>query len=164
LRTLGHVLDESQSGQDVTEQVRDLEARLTNSRNTEKRLTEVLNNRTGRVSDVLEVEREIARVREEIERMDAQRLNFERQVEYSTVTVQVTEQRQATLDLGPTPVRTQLRNAFVEGLKNAYETLVSALVWVLGVGPFVVLWSALLWWPTRIVLRTARARPIQRTT
>jgi hypothetical protein len=161
LRTLGHVADESQSGQDVTEQVRDLEARLTNSRNTERRLTEVLKNRTGRVSDVLEVEREIARVREEIERMEAQRLSLERQVEYSTVTVQISEQRQATIDLGPTPVRTQLRNAFVEGLKNAYETLVAAVVWFLSVGPFVVLWTALLWWPARIVFRTVRGRTAQ---
>ena len=158
LRTLGHVVDESQSGQDVTEQVRDLEARLTNNRNTEKRLTEVLNNRTGRVSDVLEVEREIARVREEIERMEAERLNLERQVEYSSVTVQISEQRQATIDLGPTPVRTQLRNAFIEGVKNAYETLVATVVWLLSVGPFVVLWAALLWWPIRITFRMVRAR------
>jgi uncharacterized protein DUF4349 len=47
----------------------DIEARLANGRNTEKRLGEVLRNRTGKVSDVLEVEREIARVREEIERL-----------------------------------------------------------------------------------------------
>ena len=82
LRSLGHVADESQSGEDVTEQVRDIEARLKNSRNTEQRLADVLRNRTGRVADILEVEREIARVREEIERMDAQRLNLERRVEY----------------------------------------------------------------------------------
>ena len=68
LRTLGDVVNESQSGEDVTEQVRDIEARLKNSRNTEQRLTDVLRNRTGRVADILEVEREIARVREEIER------------------------------------------------------------------------------------------------
>jgi hypothetical protein len=158
LRTLGRVIDERQSGEDVTEQVRDIDARLKNSRHTEQRLAEVLRNRTGRVSDILEVEREIARVREEIERMDGQRLNLERQVEYSTVTVQVSEQRQASLDLGPTPVRTQLRNAFVEGLTNAYETLVSALVWFLSFAPFVALWTVLLWWPARIVLRTARRR------
>ena len=158
LRSLGHVADESQSGEDVTEQVRDIEARLKNSRNTEQRLADVLRNRTGRVADILEVEREIARVREEIERMDAQRLNLERQVEYSTVTVQVTERRQATLDLGPMPIRTQLRNAFVDGVKDAYETLVAALVWFLGVAPVAVLWAALLWWPARLVFRTVRAR------
>jgi anti-sigma factor RsiW len=158
LRSLGHVADESQSGEDVTEQVRDIEARSKNSRNTEQRLADVLRNRTGRVADILEVEREIARVREEIERMDAQRLNLERQVEYSTVAVQVTERRQATLDLGPMPIRTQLRNAFVDGVKEAYETLIAALVWVLGVAPVLLLWTALLWWPARIVFRTVRAR------
>ena len=159
LRSLGHVADESQSGEDVTEQVRDIEARLKNSRNTEQRLADVLRNRTGRVADILEVEREIARVREEIERMDAQRLNLERQVEYSTVTVQVTERRQATLDLGPMPIRTQLRNAFVDGVKEAYQTLIAALVWFLGVAPVLLLWTALLWWPARIVFRSSDPTP-----
>ena len=158
LRTLGDVVNESQSGEDVTEQVRDIEARLKNSRNTEQRLTDVLRNRTGRVVDILEVEREIARVREEIERMDAQRLNFERQVEYSTLTVHVTERRQATLDLGPMPIRAQLRNAFVDGLKGAYGTLVAVLVWSLSVAPVAMLWAALLWWPVRTVGRRVRAR------
>jgi hypothetical protein len=158
LRSLGHVADESQSGEDVTEQVRDIEARLKNSRNTEQRLADVLRNRTGRVADILEVEREIARVREEIERMDAQRLNLERRVEYSTVTVQVTERRQATLDLGPMPIRTQLGNAFVDGVKAAYETALSALMWLLRVAPVLLLWTALLWWPARIVFRMFRTR------
>jgi hypothetical protein len=158
LRSLGHVVNESQSGDDVTEQVQDIEARLANGRNTERRLTEVLKNRTGKVSDVLEVEREIARVREEIERLDAQRVNLERRVTYATITLQVTEQRQATLDMGPLPVRVQLRNALVDGLRQAYESGIDVVLWVLQVAPVLLLWTALLWWPARILLRAIRAR------
>lgn len=158
LKTLGHVLDEAQSGDDVTEQVRDLEVRLGNSRNTEKRLTDVLNNRTGRLTDVLEVEREIARVREEIERMNAERLNLERRVTYATVSLQVTEQRQATLNIGPLPIGTRLRNALVDGLRDAYESGLDVVVWSLRVLPILLLWTAVLWWPARVLLRTLRAR------
>jgi RNA polymerase sigma factor (sigma-70 family) len=125
---------------------------------TERRLTEVLKNRTGKVSDVLEVEREIARVREEIERLDAQRVNLERRVTYATITLQVTEQRQATLDMGPLPVRVQLRNALVDGLRQAYESGIDVVLWVLQVAPVLLLWTALLWWPARILLRAIRAR------
>ena len=70
----------------------------------------------------------------------------------------MTERRQATLDLGPMPIRTQLRNAFVDGVKGAYGTLVAVLVWFLSVAPVAMLWAALLWWPARVVLRTIRAR------
>ncbi len=69
LKTLGRVESESQSGQDVTSQYIDLQARLGNARNTEQRLTDLLRQRTGKLSDVLEVEQEVDRVRGEIEQM-----------------------------------------------------------------------------------------------
>ena len=131
LRSLGRVSDESQSGEDVTDQMIDLDARLTNARNTEKRLTEVLKNRTGDLADVLAVEREVARVREEIERLDAQRKTLEQRVSFATVTLTVTEERQAQLDTGGVPVHCQLRNAFVEGLQAAYESALSVAIGLL---------------------------------
>ena len=76
----------------MTEQVVDVEARLSNARNTEKRLVDLLQKRTGDLADVLAAEREIARVREEIERFDAQRKNLERRVTYATLNLEVTEE------------------------------------------------------------------------
>ena len=156
LRTLGHVVNEAQSGDDVTEQVQDLETRIANGRNTEKRLNDILKNRTGDVSDVLQVEREIARVREEIERLDGLRANFERRVTYATITLQVTQQRQATLDLGPQPLSARLRNAIVDGFQQAYESGVEVVLWLLRVGPVVLLWTLVLWIPVRYGVRFAR--------
>lgn len=157
LRGLGRVTDETQSGEDVSEQVRDLEARLTNSRNTEKRLTEVLRTRTGDVSDVLQVEREMARVREEIERMDAERIDLERRVAYATITLAVDQERQATLDMGPLPLSARFRNAAVDGLRHAFESIVDVALWALHVGPIVLLWLLVLWWPVRRVVQHSRA-------
>jgi hypothetical protein len=155
LRSLGRVSDESQSGEDVTDQMIDLDARLTNARNTEKRLTEVLKNRTGDLADVLAVEREVARVREEIERLDAQRKTLEQRVSFATVTLTVTEERQAQLDAGGVPV--QLRNAFVDGLQVAYESALSVAIGLLRVSPFLLLWTIVLWWPARRAYRAWRA-------
>ena len=85
LKAIGRVVDEAQSGEDVTEQVVDVTARLANTRNTEKRLTDLLQKRTGDLADVLAAEREIARVREEIERLVAQRQALGRRVTYATL-------------------------------------------------------------------------------
>ena len=156
LRALGRVTDETQSGDDVTERVVDVEARLANGRNTEKRLGEVLRNRTGKVSDVLEVEREIARVREEIERLDAERTNLERRVTYATITLDVTTARQATLDTGPVPLSTRVRNAAVDGVRTAFESASAAFLWTLRTGPPLLLWLAILWWPVRKLARVTR--------
>ena len=154
---------EVQSGDDVTERVVDIEARLANGRNTEKRLGEVLRNRTGDVSDVLAVEREIARVREEIERLDGERTNLERRVAYATVTLEVTESRQATLDTGPVPLSTRLRNAAIDGLRTAFESASAALLWTLRAGPPLLLWLAILWWPVRWLLRVVEIRRLKRS-
>jgi uncharacterized small protein (DUF1192 family) len=156
LRQLGHVSDESQTGDDVTEQVRDLGARLVNARNTERRLNDVLQKRTGDVGDVLEVEREIARVRAEIERLDAERTNVEGRVTHATITLEVDEERKATLELGPLPVPAQFRNAFVDGLRGAFESLLSVSLVALRVGPVLLLWLVVLWWPARAVYRASR--------
>jgi uncharacterized small protein (DUF1192 family) len=159
LRGLGHVLEETQSGEDVTEQVMDVAARLTNARNTEKRLNDVLATRTGNVASVLEVEREIARVRAEIERLDAQRANLDSRVAYSTVTLRVTEQRRASLEAGPFPLTGRLRNAFIDGLREAADSVIAAVLWLLGAGPVLLFWTGVLWLIVRVALRRLRPAP-----
>jgi len=77
LKSLGRVTGEAQSGEEVTSQHADLVARIKNSRETEIRLQDILRNRTGKVSDILEVEQEIARVRGEIEQMESELKNPE---------------------------------------------------------------------------------------
>ncbi len=71
-RRSGQWISESQNGEDVGNQIIDVEARLSNARNTERRLLDLLQRRTGELEQVLAAEREIARVREEIERFVAQ--------------------------------------------------------------------------------------------
>ena len=70
LKPIGRVESVNVSAEDVGEEFVDVAARVDNARKTEARLIEVLNMRTGKLKDVLDVEREIARVREEIERME----------------------------------------------------------------------------------------------
>ncbi|HEX5110715.1 MAG TPA: DUF4349 domain-containing protein [Vicinamibacterales bacterium] len=157
LRQLGKVQAESQGADDVTEQVVDLNARLTNARNTERRLTQVLEQRTGKVGDVLQVEREIARVREEIERMDAERTTLERRVTYATVALDIGEPRKAALDLGPITVPDRLRNAAVEGLQWASQSALGAAIVALRVLPSLLIWGAIGAWPAVVVVRRVRS-------
>ena len=138
LRELGVVLEDTQGTQDVTDQLVDLDARLAGSRATEQRLTELLRNRTGRLSDVLEVERELTRVRVDIERLDAEKTNVSRRVSYATITLTVTEERKESLD-GPLPLMTQLKVAALDGIESALDSIAGVTLFVLRAGPSVVL-------------------------
>jgi hypothetical protein len=156
LKSLGRVSSESQSGEEITQQYVDLVARLANARNTEKRLSDVLLHRTGKVGEVLEVEREIARVREDIERMEAQRKTFENQVRYATVALQVTEEYQKPLQAGAPSTGTRLWNELADGFRTAVDSVIGFAGLLFRVLPVLLLWTLVLLWPARILWRRFR--------
>lgn len=156
LKTLGRVESESQTGQDVTSQYVDLQARLANARNTEQRLIDLLRNRTGKLSDVLEVEQEVDRVRGEIERMEAERKNMSNQVSFATLNATITEDYKAQLQVVPPSTSTRLSNAAVEGYKSMVEGVVSLVLFLLSSGPSFLFWGALLFFPARLVWKRVR--------
>jgi hypothetical protein len=91
LAPIGKVESVNITAQDVGEEFVDLTARLANARRLEARLIELLANRTGRLSDVLTVERELARVREQIERYEGRLRYLQSRVAVSSLTVVVHE-------------------------------------------------------------------------
>lgn len=159
LRTLGAVQQESRGGEEVTQQYQDLAARIANSRNTERSLAKVLTERTGKMQDVLEVEREIARVRGEIEQMEAEQRGMEKRVKFATITLTVVEQFKAELAAPSHPSSgTRLWNAMIDGFREAREDMIAVAEALLRVGPIAAIWLFLLFWPARWVLRQVRSR------
>ena len=156
VKTLGRVESESQSGQDVTSQYVDLQARLANARNTEQRLTDLLRHRTGKLSDVLEVEKELDRVRGEIEQMEAERKNMSNQVSYATLNATIAEDYKAQLQVVPPSTSTRLSNAAIEGYRSMADGVVSLALFLLSNGPSLLLWGALLFLPARFVWKKVR--------
>jgi Domain of unknown function (DUF4349) len=71
LKKLGRVRVENAKGQDVTAQYTDMNARIRNLQHIEKRLLALLveKKRKGKMSEILEVERELGKRREQVERM-----------------------------------------------------------------------------------------------
>ena len=156
LRTLGRVENESQSGEEVTEQHADLVARLKNSRDTEDRLRAILEQRTGKITDVLQVEREIARVRGDIERMEAEQKALEHRVDFATVELQLTEEFKAEINPPAPSVSTRIHNALVAGYQNATETVLGILLFFAENGPVLLIWLAILAFPVMLVWRRYR--------
>jgi anti-sigma factor RsiW len=157
LRSLGRVESESQGGEEVTEQFVDLEARLTNARNTEQRLTDLLRQRTGRLSDVLAVEKEIDEVRGSIERMTAEKKSLGNRVDFANLTLRVTEDYRAQMQVVPPSVLTRFQNAAVEGYRSMVEGVVSLLLILISYGPSFLIWGALLFFPVRAAWRRLRS-------
>jgi len=79
------------SGQDVTEEYVDLETRLTNKKRLEERLLELMKVKSGSVADVIEFERQVASVREEIERMEGRFRYLTNRSDLSSITISLSE-------------------------------------------------------------------------
>jgi hypothetical protein len=88
----GEVLEASTSTEDVTEQLVDIEARLSNLRSQRDRLR-TLYEQANDTEDVLQVERRLSEVQTEIERLEARQQSLERRVAFSTITVEIREER-----------------------------------------------------------------------
>jgi hypothetical protein len=159
LRALGRVQTETQSGEEVTQQHTDLVARLTNARETETRLRAILQQRTGKMEDVLEVEEKISETRGEIEQMEAEQNALEHRVAFASVELQLTEQYKAQLGGGaPQSVGTEMHNALVAGLRNAGGSLLGLVLFFEEYGPALVLWTVILGGPVWLVWRVRRGK------
>lgn len=149
LKALGRVEQEQQGGEEVTSQVVDLDARLKNARETETQLTDILRSRTGKIGDVLEVQKEMARVRGEIEGMEAAQKQLRERIAFASVDLTLAEEYQAQLGGSTSTAARQIRNALVDGYHAAVDGLLSVCVFLLSIGPSLFLWGLILFWPAR---------------
>jgi len=91
IRGLGELKNQTLGTEDVTKAYFDTDARLENARVMEQRLIDMLKTKTGKVSDLLQVEKELGRVREDIEKMQGELKYWDSQVQFATVTISLAE-------------------------------------------------------------------------
>jgi anti-sigma factor RsiW len=156
LKGLGRVEQEQQGGEEVTAQVIDLDARLKNARETETRLQDILKTRTGKVSDVLEVENQIAETRQSIEQMEGEQKQLHDRITFSAITLDLHEEYQASLETNEPSAGRRIRNAVVDGFRSVAEGSLALLVFLLSAGPSLLLAAVILFWPIRWAWRRLR--------
>ena len=117
LSALGKLESVNVNAEDVGEEFTDVTARMTNARRLETRLIDLLATRTGKLKDVLDVEHELARVREEIERYEGRLRYLRAHAVLSTLTIYVHE---------PVPVVGRAGSSVIgEAFKQAWRNFVA---------------------------------------
>jgi hypothetical protein len=113
--------------QDVTEEWVDVRSRIDNGKRTETRLLELLADRTADLEDVLAVERELARVRQEIEHAEGRMRVLADQVELATLNLSVSVRNPYEPAVDPPGFGQMIADTFWGSL-NAMLTAGKALV------------------------------------
>ena len=128
LTPIGKLESVSVNAEDVGEQFVDVTARMENAKRLERRLIELLANRTGKLKDVLDVEQTLARVREEIERYEGRIRYLRAHAATSTLSIYIHE----PIPVVGTAGRSVLGDAARQAWRN-FVVLISLAVQSLGV-------------------------------
>lgn len=153
VEALGEVTHDEQQGEDVTKQWQDLEARIKVRQAKEQSLMRLMQQQAS-LSDLLEVEKQLWDVREQIEQAQGELRYLRDKVTLATLTISLNEQVPAGVGkIGPWNLGFHVKNA-VQVLVRVIKALLIALIYVVIVGVIV-------WLPLWLLIRWVRRRPRQ---
>jgi uncharacterized protein DUF4349 len=152
LRPIGRLQFVNVAAEDVSEEFVDLSARVGNGHRLEERLVDLLRTRTGKLQDVLSVERELARVREEIERIEGRMRYLKASAQLSTLSVNLYE---------PAPLVASVpgRSPIAEAFKTAWRNFVGLVAGVIASLGFVVP-AVMIGWGAVVLTRKYRQKAL----
>ncbi|MCL6450137.1 MAG: DUF4349 domain-containing protein [Acetobacteraceae bacterium] len=154
LGRLGEVVRLSQTGQDVSQEYYDLQARIRNGRRQEERLLELLG-RAETVDEILRVEQELARVRGEIEVMQGRSNYLDQMVALSSIQVSLEEKGNEEPQPPDWGIWGRMWKAFWGTVLRMGYWIGRAVVFLAGAAPVVII-LALAWWGWRRWRRSRR--------
>jgi hypothetical protein len=148
------VVQEKISGQDVSEEYLDVEARLRNKKALEGQFLEIMK-QARKVADALDVQSQLADVRTEIERLEGRRRFLENQAALSTITT--------TLQM-PQPIIASTTMGFGTTIKQAFgdavDTSVSIVLFVIQAVIVLVPITFFFGLPAWVLVRAIRRRMV----
>ncbi len=157
-RNLGELRSERQSSEDVSENFYDIEARLKNKQQEEQRLKELLDRQSGTLEDILAVEKEISRVRGEVEQLQGRLRVMTDLTSFSTVTLIVQEIKDYVPEQSAT-FSTRIGRSWSTSLNSLFRFGQEAVIAAVFIGPWFCLFGIpaviIVWW-----IRRRRSRKI----
>lgn len=124
------VLSESTNTDDITETYIDLEVQLKNKRAEEEAFVRILD-QSGKIDDVLAVTRQIARVRGEIERLEASKRFYDSQTAMSQITISLSEDSKVgpiSQDWRPWQTVKDSAKALIKNFQNTVDDLIYFII------------------------------------
>lgn len=142
---IGNLITKEIGGEDVTGQYFDTQARIKALTIQEERLLSILE-KAERLSDIIELESELTKVRYEIEHYTGTLKRLDNMVNYSRVTLDIYEVKEITLtEPDPETLGQRMARAFKDSLQNLGKFFENLTIFLVAALPYLVIIVPLLW-------------------
>lgn len=153
--------NESLSGNDITEEFYDLTARLENKKRAEARYQDILKS-AKTVKDILEVERALTDVREEIERLEGRKRYLSDQAALSTITINLHEPY-PLMAQGSESLMAQVQRGFESGVRGFAEVVSACITFAIAGLPLFALGFVAIWLLRKLFRRSKKRQAAMAT-
>ena len=138
LNQYGNVLRSSIQGEDITGQYFDVETRVKTLKAQEERVLQLLA-KAEKIEDIINIERELSYLRNEIEMLTGTLKNWDNMISYSKVVIDIYEVKSIIPAKGDdTSLSARLKNGFISSIYNLGRALEGILVFIVSALPFIL--------------------------
>jgi hypothetical protein len=148
------------SSNDVTEEFVDISSRLKTKKEVRERYVTILNQKTGDISDVLEAERAIGAITEEIEAIEGRLRYLSDQVNLSTIHLRIYQKVDYIKE--PTMYQKSFGDQLMEGLGYGWEALLMVLLVVITLWPIWLIGGGIWFFLRRRKLNATKNKPTEK--
>lgn len=139
---LGNIILKDISGEDVTSQYYDTEAHLKVLKVQEERLLELLK-KSGELKDIIELEKELANVRYEIENLTGTLKRYDNLVNYCTLTIDVIEVNKIKEVKNSKTFSDKILNGFISSIESLVNISKITIIVIAAAIPYIIIFGAL---------------------
>jgi hypothetical protein len=143
VRENGNVINETSSSDNVTLQYVDTLSRKKSLEIEQERLWALLE-KTETLEDIVTLESRLSTLRYELQMYETELRTIDNKVDYSTVTISVSEVERITPTEDKETVLTRIKNGFSESIYNVTEGLKNFLVWMVVNLPYLIIWAVII--------------------
>lgn len=136
LGNIGNIQNKTQNAEEITDQYFDSEAHLKALKIQEERLLELLK-KSGELSDILQIEKELSNVRYQIESFTGTLRKWDNLIDYSTISIDVVEVTELSVE-SPTDFINQIKQGFIKSLNTLYKLIRYLIIAFVVMIPYII--------------------------
>lgn len=142
LGSLGTVIRQSESAEDVTLQYTDTESRIASLKTEQERLNALLE-KADNLENIIALENRLTEVRYELENYESQKKLYDDLISYSTVNI-VLEEVNYTVEVDYSSVLSRISTGLKTSLRNIRSGFTDFIVWLVVSLPYLVIWAVVI--------------------